>query len=82
MNADRSVILCGIAEMARKVEGAMQLVDTLLGVLDKRDQVIVDDDKVLQTKTSIALFECVMAAAEALADLPEDVCPLSIQAPS
>jgi len=67
----RSVILCGIVEMARRVEGAMQLVDTLLGVLDKRDQVDLGEGSVLQKGTNISLFECVMAAAEALGDLPE-----------
>lgn len=56
----------------------MQLVDTLLGVLSKREQVTMDDDPVMQTGTNVSLFECVMAAAEALAVMPDEVeeyCP-------
>lgn len=50
----------------------MQLVDTLLGVLDKRDQVVLDAGNELQKGTNVSLFECVMSAAEALADMPQD----------
>lgn len=68
----RSVVLCGIVEMARRVEGAIQLVDTLLGVLDKREQVLLNEDESMQKEINISLLECLMAAAEALADLPEE----------
>jgi len=64
--------------MARRVEGAIQLVDTLLGVLDKREQVLLNEDESMQKEINISLLECLMAAAEALADLPEEAIPESI----
>lgn len=70
----REVILSGIAQIARRVEGSMQLVDTLLGVLDNRELSFnCDNDEELRSSNSnLSLFECVMAAAQALSDLPEE----------
>eukprot|EP00210_Caulerpa_lentillifera_P007273 g6955.t1 len=68
----RDVILSGIAQIARRVEGSMQLVDTLLGVLDKREHSFNYNHELQLPTVNLALFECVMAAAQALSDLPEE----------
>eukprot|EP00210_Caulerpa_lentillifera_P006064 g5794.t1 len=68
----RSVILSGIAEIARRVEGALQLVDVLIGVLDKRDHAFIYDQELRLSNSNLALFECIMAAAQALMELPEE----------
>lgn len=67
----RSVILSGIAHIARRVEGAMPLVDVLLGVLEKGNHAFLYDQDLPFSSPNVALFECVMAAAQALPDLPE-----------
>ncbi|GMH37323.1 hypothetical protein BSKO_05196 [Bryopsis sp. KO-2023] len=73
-DALRCVILQGIGKIAERVEGAMQLMDTLLGVLTRFNHPMVEEE--VAKEEEIAVLECVLAAAEAAAGFPEETARL------
>lgn len=68
----RDTILHGIGRIAERAEGAMQLIDTLLGLFKKFNWPAEEGEHVAGEE--IPVLECVLAAAEAACTFPDKVC--------
>lgn len=70
----RDTILHGVGRIAERVEGAMQLVDTLLGLFKKFNWPVEEEEHA--PGEEIPVLECVLAAAEAACTFPDKVCSI------